>query len=89
MDIRILALLLLEVRICCIFLIRLLHHNILLIPLATIVGQYGVDYLDEKYRRLSLVSCVVIAISSVLMAVQSVFSFIDHHSQSLSVVNMD
>ncbi len=89
MDIRILALLLLE-RICCIFLIRLLHHSILLIPLATIVGQYGVDYLDEKYRRLSLVSCVVIAISSVLiMAVQSVFSFIDHHSQSLSVVNMD
>jgi uncharacterized membrane protein YfcA len=58
--------------------------------LATIVGQYGVSYLVDKYRRVSLVSLsigAVIAISTVLMAVQSVFSLIeaDGKSQSSSV----
>eukprot|EP01038_Epipyxis_sp_PR26KG_P005986 gene5986-8243_t len=48
--------------------------------LATIVGQYGVIYLVQKYQRVSLVSLsigAVVAISTVLMAIQSVFSLID------------
>jgi hypothetical protein len=47
---------------------------------ATVVGQFGVSYLVVKYRRVSLVSLsigAVVAISTVLMAAQSVFSFID------------
>lgn len=57
--------------------------------LATVVGQYGVSYLVVKYRRVSLVSLsigAVVAISTVLMAVQSVFSLVDaDHSESNSL----
>lgn len=58
--------------------------------LATTVGQFGVSYLVNKYRRVSLVSLsigAVVAISTVLMAVQSVFSLMesDDGSQSSSV----
>eukprot|EP01036_Dinobryon_divergens_P026734 gene26734-35414_t len=47
---------------------------------ATVVGQFGVSYLVVKYKRVSLVSLsigAVVALSTVLMAVQSVFSLID------------
>ena len=40
---------------------------------ATVVGQFGVGYLVEKYKRASLVSLsigAVVAISTVLMALQ-------------------
>lgn len=45
--------------------------------LATAVGQFGVSYLVEKYRRVSLVSFsigAVVALSTLLMGVQSIFS---------------
>ena len=48
--------------------------------LATVVGQFGVSYLVSKYRRVSLVSLsigAVVALSTVLMAVQSIFSLLD------------
>ena len=48
--------------------------------LATVVGQFGVSYLVQKYKRVSLVSLsigAVVAISTVLMALQSVFSLIE------------
>jgi uncharacterized membrane protein YfcA len=48
--------------------------------IATVVGQYGVSYLVVKYKRVSLVSLsigAVVAISTVLMAVQSVFSLME------------
>jgi hypothetical protein len=48
--------------------------------LATVVGQYGVSYLVVKYKRVSLVSLsigAVVALSTLLMGVQSVFSLID------------
>lgn len=47
---------------------------------ATVVGQFGVSYLVVKYKRVSLVSLsigAVVAISTVLMAVQSVFSLVE------------
>lgn len=47
---------------------------------ATVVGQFGVGYLVEKYKRASLVSLsigAVVAISTVLMALQALFSLID------------
>lgn len=55
--------------------------------LATTVGQFGVSYLVNKYRRVSLVSLsigAVVAISTVLMAVQSVFSLMDSESETQS-----
>lgn len=48
--------------------------------LATCVGQFGVSYLVEKYKRVSLVSLsigAVVAISTLLMGLQSIFSIID------------
>lgn len=57
----------------------------------TIVGQFGVSYLVEKYKRVSLVSLsigAVVALSTVLMAIQSIFSLIDAeegHQTSSSV----
>jgi hypothetical protein len=48
--------------------------------LATVVGQFGVSYLVTKYRRVSLVSLsigLVVALSTLLMAVQSVFTLLD------------
>ena len=48
--------------------------------LATCVGQFGVSYLVEKYRRVSLVSLsigAVVAISTLLMGLQSIFAIID------------
>eukprot|EP00981_Chlorochromonas_danica_P007447 scaffold1754_cov180-Ochromonas_danica.AAC.3 len=47
---------------------------------ATVVGQFGVSYLVVKYKRVSLVSLsigAVVALSTILMAVQSVFSLVD------------
>lgn len=48
--------------------------------LATVVGQFGVGYLVEKYKRASLVSLsigAVVAISTVLMGLQAIFSLIE------------
>lgn len=48
--------------------------------MATVVGQFGVSYLVVKYKRVSLVSLsigAVVALSTVLMAAQCVFSLID------------
>lgn len=48
--------------------------------LATFVGQFGVSYLVKKYKRTSLISLsigAVVAISTVLMSVQGVFSLIE------------
>lgn len=48
--------------------------------LSTVVGQYGVSYLVVKYKRVSLVSLsigAVVLLSTILMAVQSVFSLVD------------
>lgn len=47
---------------------------------ATAVGQYGVSYLVEKYKRNSLVTLsigAVVLISTLLMGLQSIFSIID------------
>ena len=46
----------------------------------TIIGQFGVSYLVKKYKRTSLVSLsigAVVAISTILMAIQSIFTLID------------
>lgn len=51
---------------------------------ATCVGQFGVSYLVNKYRRVSLVSLsigAVVALSTILMAIQSVFSLIDYENR--------
>jgi uncharacterized membrane protein YfcA len=51
---------------------------------ATCVGQYGVSYLVQKYRRVSLVSLsigAVVALSTILMAIQSIFSLIDYENR--------
>lgn len=48
--------------------------------ITTVIGQFGVSYLVEKYRRVSLVSLsigLVVAISTVLLSIQSIFSLID------------
>jgi len=48
--------------------------------LATVVGQFGVCYLVEKYKRVSLVSLsigAVVALSTILMGLQSIFSLIE------------
>lgn len=48
--------------------------------ITTTVGQFGVSYLVEKYKRYSFISMsigAVVALSTVLMAVQSVFSLVD------------
>jgi hypothetical protein len=48
--------------------------------LATVVGQFGVSYLVVKYKRVSLVSLsigAVVALSTLLMGVQSIFSLIE------------
>jgi hypothetical protein len=48
--------------------------------IATAVGQFGVSYLITKYKRVSLVSLsigAVVAISTVLMTLQTIFSLID------------
>lgn len=48
--------------------------------LATVIGQFGVSYLVQKYNRVSLVSLsigAVVALSTILMAIQSIFSLID------------
>lgn len=48
--------------------------------ITTVIGQFGVSYLVEKYRRFSLVSLsigLVVAISTVLLAIQSIFSLIE------------
>jgi uncharacterized membrane protein YfcA len=47
--------------------------------LATAVGQLGVGYLVEKYKRVSLISLsigAVVAISTLLMGLQSVLSLL-------------
>lgn len=55
--------------------------------IATVVGQFGVSYLVKKYNRYSLVSLsigAVVALSTILMAVQSVFSLVDSDSSKSS-----
>ena len=51
----------------------------------TAIGQFGVSYLVQKYRRVSLVSLsigAVVAISTALMALQSILSLTDEtHAQ--------
>jgi uncharacterized membrane protein YfcA len=52
---------------------------------ATVVGQFGVSYLVKKYKRHSLVSLsigAVVAISTVLMSIQGIFSLIDAENSS-------
>jgi len=47
---------------------------------STVIGQFGVSYLVEKYKRVSLVSLsigAVVALSTILMGIQSVFSLTD------------
>ena len=47
---------------------------------STVIGQFGVSYLVEKYKRVSLVSLsigAVVALSTLLMGIQSVFSLTD------------
>jgi uncharacterized membrane protein YfcA len=47
---------------------------------STAIGQFGVSYLVDKYKRYSFISMsigAVVAISTVLMALQSIFSIID------------
>lgn len=54
---------------------------------ATVVGQFGVSYLVTKYKRVSLVSLsigAVVALSTVLMAVQSVISLIESQRSTTS-----
>lgn len=51
--------------------------------LATCVGQFGVSYLVEKYKRVSLVSLsigAVVALSTLLMGIQSVFNLTDKNN---------
>lgn len=46
----------------------------------TVIGQFGVSYLVDKYKRYSYISIsigAVVALSTILMAVQSVFSLVD------------
>jgi len=48
--------------------------------ITTFIGQFGVSYLVQKYKRYSFISFSigsVVAISTILMAVQSVFSLVD------------
>jgi uncharacterized membrane protein YfcA len=48
--------------------------------ISTAIGQFGVSYLVQKYKRTSLVSFsigAVVAISTVLMTVQSVFTILN------------
>jgi hypothetical protein len=55
--------------------------------LTTVVGQFGVSYLVEKYKRYSYVTMsigAVVALSTVLMAVQSVFSLVDSQKSGSS-----
>jgi uncharacterized membrane protein YfcA len=55
--------------------------------LTTVVGQFGVSYLVDKYKRYSYVTMsigAVVALSTVLMSVQSVFSLVDSQSQPSS-----
>ena len=55
--------------------------------IATAVGQLGVGYLVEKYKRVSLISLsigAVVALSTVLMGLQSVLSLLSpaHHTSN-------
>lgn len=55
--------------------------------LATAVGQIGVGFLVKKYKRVSLVSLsigAVVALSTILMAIQSVFSLTDAETSNSS-----
>lgn len=52
---------------------------------ATLIGQFGVSYLVQKYKRVSLVSLsigAVVSISTVLMAFQSIYSLLVDPSES-------
>jgi len=49
--------------------------------ICTSVGQYGVGYLVDKYKRYSYISFsigAVVAISTVLMSIQSIMTFVDN-----------
>ena len=48
--------------------------------LSTIIGQFGVSYLVDKYKRYSYISMsigAVVAISTLLMGLQSIFDLVD------------
>ena len=48
--------------------------------ITTTVGQFGVGYLVDKYKRYSFISMsigAVVAISTVLLGMQSIFSLAD------------
>ena len=50
---------------------------------STVIGQFGVSFLVDKYKRYSFISFsigAVVAISTVLMALQSIFSLVDAQS---------
>jgi uncharacterized membrane protein YfcA len=52
--------------------------------ICTSVGQYGVSYLVDKYKRYSFISFsigAVVAISTVLMTVQSIMTFVDNQEK--------
>lgn len=54
---------------------------------STVIGQFGVSYLVEKYKRVSLVSLsigAVVALSTLLMGIQSVFSLTDSSAMNES-----
>lgn len=55
---------------------------------ATVVGQFGVSYLVQKYKRVSLISFsigAVVALSTLLMGVQSVFTLIEMQTNPSAV----
>jgi Sulfite exporter TauE/SafE len=55
--------------------------------ITTTVGQFGVSYYVDKYKRYSYISMsigAVVAISTVLMGVQSVFSLVDAQTSGKS-----
>lgn len=60
--------------------------------IATIIGQFGVSILVNKTGRYSLISLsigAVVSISTILMAIQSIFSLLDNNSTGTSGVCSD
>lgn len=58
--------------------------------LTTSIGQFGVGYLVEKYKRYSYISISigsVVLISTILMGLQSIFSLIDARENGNSHLN--
>lgn len=52
---------------------------------STIIGQFGVSYLVDKYKRYSYISIsigAVVAISTLLMGMQSIFELTDPNKET-------